>query len=66
MSAFIIVFAHRYFSLADTEGSYRLDNVPPGTYNVVAWNESAPLESRRVVVPDTGGEVEVNFALGRR
>ena len=66
MSAFILVFAHRYFSVSDPDGAYRLENVPPGTYNVVAWNESAPLESRRVVVPDAGGEVEVNFALGRR
>lgn len=66
MSAFILVFAHRYFSLSDSDGLYRLENVPPGTYTVVAWNESAPLESRRVVVPDAGGEVEVNFALGRR
>ena len=66
MSAFILVFAHRYFSLSDEDGSYRLDNVPPGTYTVVAWNESAPLESRRVVVPDSGGDVEVNFSLGRR
>jgi plastocyanin len=66
MSAFILVFAHRYFSVADTDGSYRLENVPPGTYTVVAWNESAALESRRVVVPDAGGEVEANFALGRR
>jgi plastocyanin len=66
MSAFILVFAHRYFSVADPDGSYRLENVPPGTYTAVAWNEAAALESRRVVVPDTGGEVEVNFALGRR
>jgi len=66
MSAFILVFAHRYFSVSDPDGVYRLENVPPGTYTVVAWNESAPLESRRVVVPDAGGEVEVNFALGRR
>ena len=66
MSAFILVFAHKYFAVSDTEGAYRLENVPPGTYTVVAWNESAPLESRRVVVPDAGGEVEVNFALGRR
>ena len=66
MSAFILVFAHRYFALADEDGTYRLENVPPGTYNVVAWNESAPLESRRVVVPEAGGDVEVNFSLGRR
>jgi plastocyanin len=66
MSAFILVFAHRYFALSDSDGGYRLENVPPGTYTVVAWNESAPLESRRVIVPEAGGEVEVNFALGRR
>lgn len=66
MSAFVLVFAHRYFALADQQGDYRLENVPPGTYNVVAWNESAPLESRRVVVPEAGGDVEVNFSLGRR
>jgi plastocyanin len=66
MSAFILVFAHRYFSVADPDGSYRLENVPPGTYTVVAWHEAAALESRRVVVPEAGGEVEVNFALGRR
>jgi plastocyanin len=66
MSAFILVFAHRYFSVADPDGSYRLENVPPGIYTVVAWHEAAALESRRVVVPDAGGEVEVNFALGRR
>ena len=66
MSAFILVFSHRYFSVVDDEGRYRLENVPPGTYTVVAWNESAPLESRRVVVAEAGGDVEVNFALGRR
>ena len=66
MSAFILVFAHRYFSVTDEQGRYRLDNVPPGTYTAFAWNESAPLESRRVVVPEAGGDVEVNFTLGRR
>jgi plastocyanin len=61
MSAFILVFSHRYFSVADQEGRYRLENVPPGTYTVVAWNESAQLESRQVVIPEVGGEVELNF-----
>jgi plastocyanin len=66
MSAFILVFAHRFFSVTSDDGQYRIDNVPPGTYTVVAWNESAPSESRRIVVPDSGGDVEANFALGRR
>jgi plastocyanin len=66
MSAFILVFSHRHFAVTDDEGRYRLDNVPPGTYTVIAWNESAPSESRRVVVPEAGGDVETNFLLGRR
>jgi plastocyanin len=66
MSAFILVFAHRYFAVTDDDGRYRLDNVPPGTYTVVAWNESAASESRRVVIPEAGGDVETNFVLGRR
>ena len=40
MSAFILVFAHRYFAVTDDDGRYHIDNVPPGTYNVVAWNEA--------------------------
>jgi plastocyanin len=66
MSAFILVFAHRHFAVTDDEGRYRIDNVPPGTYTVVAWNGSAPTESRRVVIGDAGAEVEANFSLGRR
>jgi plastocyanin len=66
MSAFILVFAHRHFAVTDDEGRYRIDNVPPGTYTVVAWNESTPTESRRVVIPDSGGDVETHFSLGRR
>jgi plastocyanin len=66
MSAFILVFAHRYFAVTDEEGRYRIDSVPPGTYTVMTWNESTPLDSQRVAVPESGGEVEHNVTLGRR
>jgi plastocyanin len=66
MSAFILVFAHRYFAVTDDDGRYRIDNVPPGSYNVVAWNEAMPLEARRVSVPESGGDVEQHFVLEKR
>ena len=66
MSAYILVFAHRFFDVTDDEGRFRIDGVPPGTYTVIAWNESVPQVSRRIVVPDAGADVELNFVLERR
>jgi plastocyanin len=65
MNAFILVFAHRYFSVTDAEGHYHIDNVPPGSYTVVMWNEVWPQESRPVTVPESGGDVDVSFAPTR-
>ena len=65
MSAFILVFSHRYFAVTDDEGRYRIDSIPPGSYNVVAWHESLPSEMRKVTVPD-GGEADLNFTLVRK
>ena len=62
MSAFILVFGHRFFSATDAEGRYQIDGVPPGTYNLVAWNEGQARETRVVTVPETGA-VELNFVL---
>jgi len=66
MSAFILVFAHRYFAVTDDDGRYHIDNVPPGSYSVVAWNEAMPSESGRVQVPEGGGEVELSFRFDKR
>jgi plastocyanin len=62
MNAFILVFSHPFFTLTDIEGRYRIDNVPPGTYNLIAWNEGVSSEPRPVTVPD-GGEAELDFAF---
>jgi plastocyanin len=63
MSAFILVFAHRYFATTDAEGRYRIENVPPGAYNVMAWNDGQNRQSRPVRVPESGGVVEVDFVV---
>jgi plastocyanin len=62
MNAFILVFNHSFFALTDAEGRYRIDNVPPGSYNLVAWNEGVSSGPQPVVVPE-GGEAELDFAL---
>ena len=62
MSAFILVFTHPFYAVTDSDGRYRIDNVPPGTYNVVAWNEGLASEPRAVTVPD-GAATELDFSL---
>jgi plastocyanin len=61
MSAFVLVFAHRYFAVTDANGHYKIPAVPPGEYAVVAWNDGDVRDSRRVRVPAQGGPVECDF-----
>ena len=62
MSAFVLVFNHRYFATTDAEGRYRINNIPTGTYGVVAWHDGANRETRTVTIPD-GGSVELDFLV---
>ena len=39
MSAYVQVFDHPYFAVTSKDGSYKIDNIPAGTYEVVAWQE---------------------------
>jgi plastocyanin len=63
MSAFILVFNHRYYAVTSPDGRYQIGRVPPGRYTLVAWNEGAIRESRPIVIPEDGGAVEADFAL---
>ena len=62
MNAFILVFSHPFFAVTDSEGRYHIDNVPAGSYNVIAWNEGTSSDARPVVVPD-GGVAELDFTV---
>jgi plastocyanin len=62
MNAFILVFNHPFFDVTDADGRYHIDNIPPGIYNVIAWNEGLASEPRTASVPE-GGSTELDFQL---
>ncbi len=62
MNAFILVFSHPYFAMTDGTGAYRIDNIPPGTYNVIAWNEGVASEPKPVAVTE-GGVTELDLTV---
>jgi plastocyanin len=50
MRAYVGVFDHPYFALSGADGSFTLNNVPPGEYTVEAWHERFGTRSQKVTV----------------
>ena len=66
MSAFVLVFGHRFFTVTEEDGQYRLDGLLPGTYTVTAWHERFGTVSQSVQIPESGGDTELDFAFSGR
>jgi len=62
MSGYIIVSPTPYFSETDASGNYKIENVPDGKYNVVAWHEGMKPQSKSVDVAGTG---KADFTLSK-
>ncbi len=60
MSGYIVVSPTPYFVVTDKSGSYKIDNVPDGSYNVTAWHEGAKNSSKPVTV---AGDGKADFTL---
>ena len=62
MSAYILVFAHRFFAVTDADGRYRLEAVPPGSYTLALWNDGA-VRARRELRVEADAVVELDLAV---
>jgi plastocyanin len=60
MSGYIVVSPTPYFAVTDKSGTYKIENVPDGSYNVTAWHEGAKNSSKPVTV---AGEGKADFTL---
>ncbi|MFQ5680414.1 MAG: carboxypeptidase regulatory-like domain-containing protein [Gemmatimonadota bacterium] len=62
MSAWIVVTDHPYQAVTGPDGSFRLENVPPGTYTLEIWHEALGSSTRSVSV-EPGGVTEADAVL---
>jgi hypothetical protein len=62
MSGYIIVSPTPYFAQTDAGGNYKIDSVPDGKYNVVAWHEGMKQQTKSTDVAGTG---KADFSLSK-
>ena len=62
MSAYLVVVPTPYFAVSDQTGTYKIENVPDGSYTVVAWHDGAKNQSKPVSV---SGDAKVDFTLSK-
>ena len=62
MSGAIMVFDHPYFAMPAADGTFTIDDVPPGSYTISAWHERIG-ESTRPLRLDAGLTARADFVL---
>lgn len=62
MQAYIGVVEHPYFATSGPDGSFRIDGLPQGTYQVEAWHERFGTKTGEVTIgPDGMGTITFNY-----
>lgn len=62
MSGYVVLFDHPYHAVTDAQGSFSIDNVPPGTYPLKVWHESlGELTMEAVVEPGKPTTVALQY-----
>ncbi len=61
MSSYVAVMSHPYFAVTGTDGTFKIDNVPDGTYEIEAWHEKMPARTGTATV--SGGSATLDFTF---
>ena len=56
MNGWLVVQAHPYYALTGADGSFKIDNVPAGTYEIEYWHEK--LGEQEIAVAVKGGKAD--------
>jgi plastocyanin len=62
MEAVVVVTPNRWYARPDRNGEYRIPDVPPGHYTLVAWHKSAGF-FRKTITVESGHDFTANFLI---
>lgn len=63
MEAWVAVLDHPYFTTSGSDGSFTIEEIPPGSYRVKAWHPRFGLTAGTAVV-EAGGQTTLNLEFG--
>lgn len=63
MFSYVTVLDHPYFALSGKDGSFKIANVPPGRYTLVAKHRKAGETSQEIEVTDAGATANLTLEL---
>lgn len=70
MESWALAVTSPYYAITDGAGRYTIENIPPGTYRLVAWHPQTGPMLERMVTVEPNGRVTMNLSLqapvGRR
>ena len=62
LEAYIGAVDHPYFAVTGEDGSFRIENLPPGTYVLEAWHETLGTQTMNVTVgPNESGMADFSY-----
>lgn len=64
MEAYIVVLQNPFFAVTDTNGAFRISNVPPGTYSVAVWADKGKAAPKSVTTDGVKPSV-VDFTIAK-
>lgn len=65
MKAFVHVMDHPFFAVTKADGSFTIEDLPPGDYTLVAWHEKLGAQEREITV-GAGAAAKIEFKLKPR
>jgi plastocyanin len=63
MNGWVVVQAHPYYALTGADGTFKIPNVPAGSYDVKFWHEKLGEQTGKVTVAASGdAKVDLSYA----